>query len=236
MSERTPLADVCWPRVVGSMMDGLRLPRADSSAADPPISAKRPDLLYSARRVAAVASELAESLDCDGAFPVDDIGHLNACGLLVAPFPWAKKGQGIAVETPDVLQPILTAIGRGSLSLGRLYEGHVNAVGLTIRYGNDANLDLLKKTLTRAFRLACGWPASRCVLNGASTAACACAAVKSYAPVQGSSDGRLSRPIMMVIRSCSSRVFPTTDVAPTLRTGERRECALQRPALSTSME
>ena len=50
----------------------------------------------------------------------------------------------MAAGAPEVLHPILTELGKGSLPLGRLYEGHVNAVGLVMRYGNAANLKLLK--------------------------------------------------------------------------------------------
>ncbi len=36
---------------------------------------------------------------------------------------------------------LLRAIGCGSLSLGRLYEGHVNALKLVLRYGSDAQVE-----------------------------------------------------------------------------------------------
>ena len=41
------------------------------------------------------------------------------------------------------LSEILQSIGSGSLPLGRLFEGHVNALELVLRYGNHQQVDLL---------------------------------------------------------------------------------------------
>ncbi len=107
-------------------------------------SAGSPTPLASARRVAVAAARHAASLDADGAFPAEDVRCLGTCGLLMAPFPTSRGGAGMAIGAPQVLQPVLTEVGRGSLPLGRLYEGHVNAVALVQRYGSDANLKLLR--------------------------------------------------------------------------------------------
>ena len=98
-----------------------------------------------ARRVGAGAAERAGAHDADGCFPDADIAHLHASGLLLAPFPDAMGGVGLGsdVGDPTALLDALVAVGRGSLTLGRLFEGHVNAVKLVTRYGTPDNLALL---------------------------------------------------------------------------------------------
>ena len=41
------------------------------------------------------------------------------------------------------LSEVLRSIGSGSLPLGRLFEGHVNALELVLRYGNHHQIELL---------------------------------------------------------------------------------------------
>ena len=53
-------------------------------------------------------------------------------------------------EAPDAYMAILTALyetGRRDLPLGRLLEGHVDAVQIVRRYGNDAQIDDLLTVL-----------------------------------------------------------------------------------------
>ena len=105
-----------------------------AGAAPTPLS-----LVERARRAAAT-----ETPDVDGAFPADGVRALHAANLLLAPFPAALGGDDLAVGRPAQLMAVLAAVGRGDLALGRLYEGHVNAVGLAIRYGSPANLRRLR--------------------------------------------------------------------------------------------
>ena len=100
-------------------------------------------LVARAVAVAALAARHAADNDDDASFPTADIEELHRCGLLMAPFPAAFGGEDLGIGAPDTLRCVLTAIGRGSLPLGRLYEGHVNAVALTAHYGTPANLQLL---------------------------------------------------------------------------------------------
>ena len=102
------------------------------------------DVVSRARSLAANAAASASNRDCDGGFPDDEIAALHGGGLLSAPFPVCLGGHGLGDDEPDECRRVLVAIGRGSLVLGRLYEGHVNAVGLVARYGSDANLRLLQ--------------------------------------------------------------------------------------------
>ncbi|MCJ2125334.1 acyl-CoA dehydrogenase family protein [Methylobacterium sp. J-077] len=95
----------------------------------------RGDLVAAARAVAAGAARWAGRHDHDGGFPAADVAALARLGLLAAPVPRRDGGAGLG-EEPDgaVLRAVLTHVGSGSLALGRVYEGHVNAVQLVARY------------------------------------------------------------------------------------------------------
>ena len=82
----------------------------------------------------------AAGLDADGAFPAAAIADLAAAGLLTAPLPRAEGGQdlGLGAAGAAALCRVLQAVGAASLPLGRLYEGHVNALGLVLAYGDAA--------------------------------------------------------------------------------------------------
>ena len=63
------------------------------------------------------------------------------------------------------LSEVLRAIGSGSLALGRLFEGHVNAIELVLRYGNHEQAGLVAQEArqgklfgvgTRTVRTICG--------------------------------------------------------------------------------
>lgn len=75
--------------------------------------------------------------DRHGAFPSDAITIVRDLGLLAAPLSVALGGAGLCDPAGiDSLRAVLVAVGRASLVLGRLYEGHVNALALVERYGS----------------------------------------------------------------------------------------------------
>ena len=90
------------------------------------------------------AFRVSESGD-EASFPEADVAALERGGVLRAPFPAELGGEGLfgGPSGADSLFLILRALGRGSLSLGRLYEGHVNAVALVTRYGTIEQLGAL---------------------------------------------------------------------------------------------
>ena len=95
--------------------------------------------LDAARAVAAGAAERAAATDRPGGFPTDDVRALHDAGLLAAPLRADDDGVGLGSERGSLhaLLTVLRTIGRGSLPLGRLYEGHVNALLLIDRYATD---------------------------------------------------------------------------------------------------
>lgn len=96
--------------------------------------------LPAARQVAEMARTRGPALDSDGAFPDQEIAALHQAGLLSAPLDWLQTGEEGAVT----LARVLTAVGAGSLPLGRVYEGHVNALGLLRRLGGPSQKALLE--------------------------------------------------------------------------------------------
>jgi alkylation response protein AidB-like acyl-CoA dehydrogenase len=110
------------------------------SLADERASIRRRLLQRSARDVAVKAFARACEYDEDGAYPAADVAALHESGLLTAVLPVKIGGAGL---TGLSLSEVLRSIGSGSLPLGRLFEGHVNALDLVLRYGNDRRVQLV---------------------------------------------------------------------------------------------
>ncbi|GLS46818.1 acyl-CoA dehydrogenase family protein [Methylobacterium brachythecii] len=102
-----------------------------------PVPTTASSLLANTEVVVAAAATLDEGLDCHDAFPTKAFEHFRERGLLTAPLPVELGGSDLceASETA-ALRDVLYLVGRSSLVLGRLYEGHVNALALALRYGN----------------------------------------------------------------------------------------------------
>src|SRR5277367_1009893 len=97
-------------------------------------------LQRSARDVAEKAFARAGEYDEDGAYPAADVAALHESGLLTAVLPGNYGGTGLLSVS---LSEVLRSIGSGSLPLGRLFEGHVNALELVIRYGDHQRVELV---------------------------------------------------------------------------------------------
>ncbi len=82
----------------------------------------------------------ARALDLAAKFPAEDMAALNSIGVLRAPIPVRLGGLGLGTEPEGAagVLSLLRLLGKGNLSLGRLFEAHVNAIRLIIRYGDDA--------------------------------------------------------------------------------------------------
>ncbi len=102
------------------------------------------DAVAAARQVAATAAMRAADQDRDQGFPAEDVADLARLGLLAAPVPSMAGGAGQG-EEPGArrLAAVLRLVGYGSLALGRLYEGHVNALQLVALYGGPEQRERL---------------------------------------------------------------------------------------------
>ena len=94
-------------------------------------------VLAEAEAVARRCAQRAHEADREGAMLEEEFGWLGEAGLLRAPWPRALGGAGLGVDagTTHALFLLLMAVGRGSLPVGRVYEGHVNALQLVLLYG-----------------------------------------------------------------------------------------------------
>jgi len=81
----------------------------------------------------------AGELDRGGGFPVEDMEFLRASGAL--------ETFGREDVAPLELMEALRLIGRGNLSVGRVFEGHVNGARLVAWYGDSAQRRWLREQL-----------------------------------------------------------------------------------------
>ncbi len=112
-------------------------PRKPAAKAPP---ARRADLLAGLGELVPSLQARAEALDAEAAFPAEDVADLRRIGALAAPVPADLGGLGLGTD-PDgaaALLDLLRLIGRGNLAVGRVYEGHVNALRLVMRFGTPA--------------------------------------------------------------------------------------------------
>ncbi len=90
-----------------------------------------------AQQVAECCAAHAAEIDHEGAFPSEEFRWIADAGLLGVCLGAELGGPGLGVApgtTPDLLR-LLTHVGRGSLPVGRLFEGHVNALLLMQTFG-----------------------------------------------------------------------------------------------------
>jgi len=84
-------------------------------------------------------SRRALSLDHAAAWPEEDLALLREIGVLAA--------FGTAGASAEELFDALRIVGRANLSLGRIFEGHVNGARLVSWYGNDEQQRRLRHDL-----------------------------------------------------------------------------------------
>ncbi|QIL76956.1 acyl-CoA dehydrogenase family protein [Hymenobacter sp. HDW8] len=103
-----------------------------------PVAAAPTGSLVPEEAAAALVPRLAVQApvsDEEGGFPVAEFEWLREAGLLTVPLSKALGGADLhlPVHTLTLLRT-LKHIGRGNLAVGRVYEGHVNALQLMQRY------------------------------------------------------------------------------------------------------
>lgn len=85
--------------------------------------------------LAQIASQAADS-DAEGDFPVDSFAVLAKAGLLGITLA-GQPLDGSAANTPGLLQ-LLKRLGGANLAVGRVYEGHINALHLIHLFASDS--------------------------------------------------------------------------------------------------
>ena len=77
--------------------------------------------------------------DDDRKFPEDAFNLLKKLDLLTITLPAHYNGKELGLNKGNAqLLQILREIGKQDLSVGRIYEGHINALLLIAKYGNEA--------------------------------------------------------------------------------------------------
>ncbi|MEZ0484688.1 acyl-CoA dehydrogenase family protein [Fibrella aquatica] len=89
-----------------------------------------PDAL---NRVLQLIADLAPDTDAEGQFPEQAFLELGSAGLLAVTLP-DQPLDGEQANTPALLN-LLKQIGAANLAVGRVYEGHINALLLAQVYG-----------------------------------------------------------------------------------------------------
>lgn len=100
------------------------------------------DLWAQAWEAAEFCAAQAAQTDREGAFPAAEFQKLRETGLLsVSLLPrWGGLGWGVLPGTTGHLLRLLAVVGQGSLPVGRLYEGHINALLLLQMFGTETQI------------------------------------------------------------------------------------------------
>jgi alkylation response protein AidB-like acyl-CoA dehydrogenase len=96
-----------------------------------------------ATEVAKFCAANAAEIDHNGAFPAKEFELIAKTGLLAAPLQpeFGGLGLGIDADVTCELLMLLKRIGCGNLAVGRIYEGHVNALQLIQTFGTRAQIE-----------------------------------------------------------------------------------------------
>ncbi len=93
--------------------------------------------------IAHYCSTHAAAIDHQGAFPVAEFKLIAEAGLLAAPLlpQWGGLGLGVEASLMPELLRLLRQFGWGNLAVGRIFEGHVNALQLIQTFGTAEQIE-----------------------------------------------------------------------------------------------
>ena len=97
-----------------------------------PVSMASSELLARGAEVARFSAENAAEIDRTGSFPAKEFAKIISAELIIAPLARSLGGLGLGFESQNIvdLLRLLRILGKGNLSVGRIYEGHVNGLQL----------------------------------------------------------------------------------------------------------
>lgn len=109
------------------------------------------DPVVRAKAITEQLATLGARYDAAPVFPVESMKLLSGAGLHRAFAPVESGGMafGDPLARNQCLMTVLRLVGRADLSVGRLYEGHVNALALFDWYGSVAQRADLRQALTQ---------------------------------------------------------------------------------------
>jgi alkylation response protein AidB-like acyl-CoA dehydrogenase len=108
-----------------------------------PVSMSSSELLARGTEVARFSAENAAEIDRIGVFPEKEFARMISAGLIVAPLSRSLGGLGLGFESQNIadLLRLLRILGKGNLSVGRIYEGHVNGLQLIQTFANPDQVE-----------------------------------------------------------------------------------------------
>jgi alkylation response protein AidB-like acyl-CoA dehydrogenase len=108
-----------------------------------PVSMSSSELLARGTEAASFSTENAAEIDRTGSFPEQEFAKLISAGLTVAPLGRSLGGMGLGFESQSMadLLRLLRILGKGNLSVGRIYEGHVNGLQLIQTFANPDQVE-----------------------------------------------------------------------------------------------
>ena len=101
------------------------------------------NVLNRGSEIADFCAENASAIDQNGVFAVKEFELIAELGLLAAPLRTELGGLGLGIDAAvtEELLMLLKQIGRGNLVVGRVYEGHVNALQLIQTFGTPEQIE-----------------------------------------------------------------------------------------------
>ncbi len=117
------------------------------------------EILGQARKLAAKFAKNAKAVDFDGGFPAEEFKWLAEAEFLAAPLERKYGGLGLGTEVGNTLAQflLLKEIGRGSLPVGRVYEGHLNALQLMQLFGTTTQKEAYAAEVQQGKHLFAVW-------------------------------------------------------------------------------
>ena len=217
LSSASPLAEIEPTNMVSSVPVASNVVSYPGAAS----AALRRAMVTGARDVADSAFASAGVHDVDGAYPAAEVTALHETGLLTAPLPLELGGADL---DGSALCEVLRRIGSGSLSLGRLFEGHVDAMGRVLDYGRREQIRLVADEV-KSGKLFGVWNTDD-VANPLRLATEADGRVRLHGrKILASGAGHIERPIVTARDDEDRRLM----VMPGLRSGERADLSSWTP-------
>jgi len=101
------------------------------------------ELIKRAKKIGDESFEEAAATDSVEKFPVETLRKITGNDLLSAPLPEKCGGANLGIEsgTNHALLQILKHFGRGNLVVGRVFEGHFNALLLINLFGSSEQIE-----------------------------------------------------------------------------------------------
>jgi alkylation response protein AidB-like acyl-CoA dehydrogenase len=127
---------------IESLLYRSNVPALQADFVSASVSMSVAECLDTAAHIADYCAGNASNIDYNGAFPVEEFKQVAESGMLTVPLmpEFGGLGLGIDAKLTHVTLLLLKKIGWGNLAVGRIYEGHINALQLIQTFGTRAQI------------------------------------------------------------------------------------------------